>query len=94
MYWEKGHKERGLTVPLKLWKSRWQAADYRSEASKLSNITQIYEEYKCKCNGDDAIFEANYPGLRHCFKHLLTAVRAARIDRGDAKARNRTLRKH
>lgn len=94
MYWEKGHKEHGLTVPLKLWKSRWQAADYRSEASKLSNITQIYEEYKYKCKGDDDIFEANYPGLRHCFKHLLTAVCAARIEREDAKARNRTLRKH
>lgn len=92
-YWEKGHEERGLTVPLKLWRTRWDASEYRSEAAKLSNIKQIYDEYKYSCKGDDEIFEASYPGLRHGFKYLLIAVRAARIDRGDAKARRRTTRK-
>lgn len=92
-YWERGHAERGLTVPLRMWKSRWQASEYRSEASKLSNIAQIYEEYKDTCKADDEIFEANYPGLRYGFKHLLGAVRAARIERGDAKSRARAKKK-
>lgn len=92
-YWEEGEKSLGLMVPLKSWPAIWEASEYRREAVKFGNIRQIYDEFAYQCKGDHDIFDSKYPGLKHRFTKLLAAVRAARIERGEARGRRRITRR-
>jgi hypothetical protein len=48
-YWEEGAPEKGLTTPLKDWETIFQRPDYRTEATKLSNIKFVYWEWAIHC---------------------------------------------
>ncbi|KAF8326289.1 hypothetical protein F5887DRAFT_1084601 [Amanita rubescens] len=93
-YWENGAPDKGLMVPLKQWADLFDPSDYQTEAMKLSNIRFIWEEFAIECHGNFSLFEAKFPGMRHQYTKLLKAVREARKERGEAKSRNRTSRKH
>lgn len=86
-YWEVGDSSKGLNIPLCGWMSTFDSKQYRTEAQKFSMIEKVYNEYAIHCNHDDSIFDSQYPGLRTSYTKLVIAVRAARIERGDTKAR-------
>jgi hypothetical protein len=86
-YWETGDTEKGLQMPLKAWIFAFEPSEYRREAQKLSMISIVYEEFVHHCGRDWDVFEEKYPKLRYRYTLLIKAIRAARIARGDAKAR-------
>jgi hypothetical protein len=88
-YWEHGDPEKGLMVPLSKWRDLYEPSQYSSEAQKLSVLRSIYLEFTVNCAGDWSTFEAAFPGLRYQYTKLIAAVRKARIQRGDARARKR-----
>ncbi|KAF7354486.1 hypothetical protein MVEN_01137900 [Mycena venus] len=87
-YWEHGAPQKGLDVPLKEWATLFKSSEYTSEAVKLGNIRFVCEEFRIHCNGDFAVFEEKFPGMRRKFTMLMKSVRAERKLRGEAKSRN------
>jgi hypothetical protein len=88
-YWEKGAPEKGLVVPLKDWRDTYEPWQWRTQGQKFSMIEKVYLEYSVHCEGDMDVFSEQYPGLENRYTKLLSAVREARILRGETKARRK-----
>jgi hypothetical protein len=88
-YWEEGAPEKGLTTPLKDWETIFQRPDYRTEATKLSNIKFVYREWAIHCERNDAIFDVQYGELRNKYTALRKKILKARQERGEAEIRIR-----
>jgi hypothetical protein len=88
-YWEEGAPEKGLTTPLKNWERVFQKKDYRSEATKLSNIKFVYREWAIHCKGNNEIFDVEYGDLRNKYTALRKKILKARQECGEAETRIR-----
>jgi hypothetical protein len=67
-YWEEGAPEKGLIIPLKNWESVFQKKNYRSKATKLSNVKFVYQKWAIHCKRNNQIFDAEYGDL--CNKYI------------------------
>ncbi|EMD30955.1 hypothetical protein CERSUDRAFT_78528 [Gelatoporia subvermispora B] len=95
-YWEDGDPDHGLIVPLRLWKSLYDPAEYEREAQKLGNIEKIATEFLMHCGGDMVIFKERFPHLGevYTYSNLIIAVREARKGRGETRSRLRRSKAH
>jgi hypothetical protein len=70
---------------LKNWERVFQKKDYRSEATKLSNIKFIYQEWAIHCKRNNKIFDVEYGNLCNKYTALQKKILKARQERGKAE---------